>query len=199
VALADNGARRCCRSVRGVSPFLSPHRVKASGQFVPADGWVGDSPSHWLLTDGGVYDNLGLQTLDRFGTVLVSDGGFSLKRQADPSAMWSRQVRRIVTIMDQQVRSLRRRKIVGELESGARQGAYWGINTDIDNYPVADPIRTNRKVDPAEVPTRLKKLSKEAIEAVVESGYTLCDSALRSHAPELMGPNRNQSPKGLDV
>src|SRR5207249_9653905 len=39
---------------------------------------VDDPPSRLWLTDGGVYDNLGMQTVQSFHTVLASDGGAPL-------------------------------------------------------------------------------------------------------------------------
>ena len=41
-----------------------------------------------ILSDGGVYDNLGLETAwKRYQTVLVSDGGGQFEPEEDPRAI----------------------------------------------------------------------------------------------------------------
>jgi len=44
-----------------------------------------------VLTDGGVYDNMRIETAwKRCRTILVSDGGGKLQPEADPHADWAR-------------------------------------------------------------------------------------------------------------
>jgi hypothetical protein len=59
-------------------------------------------------TDGGVYDNLGLETAwKRYDTILVSNGGGTLPADAEPKRDWVRHAIRITEIIDSQVVSLR--------------------------------------------------------------------------------------------
>jgi NTE family protein len=96
-----------------------------------------------VLTDGGVYDNMGLETVwKRYRTVLVSDAGGKMRPEAEPEGDWAQHALRILDLIDNQVRSLRKRQVIGAYEDGSRQGAYWGIRTDI--------ARAGRGADPAE-------------------------------------------------
>ena len=45
-----------------------------------------------VLTDGGVYDNMGLETVwKRYQTVLVSDAGAKIEPEEAPHEDWARQ------------------------------------------------------------------------------------------------------------
>ena len=49
-----------------------------------------------MLTDGGVYDNLGLETAwKRSDTMLVSDGGGKMEAEEEPKRDWARHAMRI--------------------------------------------------------------------------------------------------------
>ena len=70
-------------------PFLSPHTLAPSGRFDDRTAGEHDDPSFtgelWL-SDGGVYDNLGLETAwKRYRMLLVSDGGDASNRWSPPS------------------------------------------------------------------------------------------------------------------
>src|SRR5439155_13312349 len=116
-------------------PFLSPVVLEFSNNdFVPGTGLDLQRPPYTttvLLTDGGVFDNLGLETAwKQFRTVLVSDGGGLAPDEATPHLDWARHAFRILEIIDNQVRSLRKRQTIDAFLSG-RPGTYWGIRTDI--------------------------------------------------------------------
>jgi NTE family protein len=75
------------------------------------------------LTDGGVYDNLGLETAwKECGTILISDGGGRAVPQLRPHRDWVRHTCRAFEIIDDQVRSLRTREIIAAFERGERGG-----------------------------------------------------------------------------
>ena len=119
-----------------------------------------------VLTDGGVYDNLGLETVwKRYHTVLVSDGGGKLQAEEEPKSDWARHAYRVLNLIDNQVRALRKRQVIDSFEAGAtrRKGAYWGIRTDIADYASADalPCPLERTMALAETPTRLKRLDDD--------------------------------------
>ena len=140
--------------------------------------------SHVLLTDGGVYDNLGLETAwKRHRTVLVSDGGGKLEAEESPKADWARHSYRVLNLVDNQVRALRKRQVVDSFKSGARSGAYWGIRTNIADYGLADalPCPVDRTMDLAATPTRLKALDDKRQEQLINWGYAVCDAAIRRH------------------
>ena len=138
-----------------------------------------------VLSDGGVYDNFGLETAwKRYKTVLVSDGGGKMQPDPEPAGDWAQHSKRILDIIDNQVRSLRKRQVIGSFKAGDRNGAYWGIRTDIADYQLADsltaPLQDTLRL--ADTPTRLKRLPKERQQQLINWGYAVCDAALRKHA-----------------
>ena len=135
-----------------------------------------------VLTDGGVYDNLGLETAwKRYKTVLVSDGGGRLQAEAEPKGDWARHALRVGELIDNQVRSLRKRQVVGSFAAGERAGAYWGIRSHVADYFLADPLPCppDQTLNLANTKTRLKRLEPVVQERLINWGYAICDTALR--------------------
>jgi NTE family protein len=172
-------------------PVLSPVEMRLDpASFTPGSGLdLQHAPftSKVILSDGGVYDNLGLETVwKRCRTVLVSDGGGKLQAEEEPKSDWARHAYRVLNLVDNQVRSLRKRQLIDSFEAGKndsirREGAYWGIRTDIAEYQLPDamPCPLERTTELAETPTRLKRLDDERQERVINWGYAVCDAALR--------------------
>jgi NTE family protein len=145
-----------------------------------------------FLTDGGVYDNLGLETAwKKYITILVSDGGGHLQPEAEPKSDWARHSFRILNLIDSQVRALRKRQVISSYRAGTRDGAYWGIRTDVADYQLSDALdcSLDRTMALAETPTRLKRLAEDLQERLINWGYAVCDAAIRKHVkPELAKP-----------
>jgi len=81
--------------------------------------------SNVVLTDGGVYDNLGLETAWKsYDTILVSDGGSAVDDETDPERDWARHSYRILNLIDNQVRSLRKLQVIDSYKQSVRKGAY---------------------------------------------------------------------------
>jgi NTE family protein len=137
------------------------------------------------LADGGVYDNMGLESLvDNADIVLVSDAGSQFALETDPHDDYVRQLARVRDILIDQTRALRKRWLISEFEAGRKQGAYWGIGTSIGSYEdpaarVRDSVTTDSL---ASVPTRLAAFEPETRGRLVNWGYALCDVALRRRA-----------------
>jgi NTE family protein len=168
-------------------PFLSPaHLAGGAFKFDPPT----DEPLQYppfttdiYLSDGGVYDNLGLETIwKRYTTLLVSDAGQKLAPDAAPDKDWARHAKRILDVVDNQVRSLRKRQLIDAFVEGLRKGAYWGIRTDIEDYGVPClPCPAPRTLALAAVPTRLSDMDDTTQERLINWGYAVCDAALRAH------------------
>lgn len=145
-----------------------------------------------ILSDGGVYDNLGLETAwKRYQTILVSDAGGQMQAEEEPKSDWARHSYRVLSIIDNQVRALRKRQVIDSFKSKTRSGAYWGIRTDIADYalPGALPCPHPRTLALAETPTRLKRLDSDLQERLINWGYAVCDAALRKHVdPAIKAP-----------
>ena len=137
-----------------------------------------------ILSDGGVYDNLGLETVfKRCETVLVSDAGGKMQAEEEPKEDWARHSIRVLDVIDNQVRSLRKRQLIASFLNNTKKGTYWGIRTDITEYNVADalPCPLPRTTELASLATRLKRLDNTMQERLMNWGYAVCDAALRSH------------------
>jgi len=169
-------------------PFLSPAQLELDpSNFDP------DTPavlkedayrSNVVLTDGGVYDNLGLETAWKsYDTILVSDGGGAVDDETDPERDWARHSYRILNLIDNQVRSLRKRQVIDSYKQSARKGAYWGIRTSIADYGLPDAMNCpfDKTMELAAVATRLKALDATLQERIINWGYAVCDAALRKH------------------
>jgi NTE family protein len=97
----------------------------------------------------------------------------------------------VLDIIDNQVRSLRRRQLIDSYTAGERKGAYWGIRTNIADYQLADPLPCPhaQTLKLAAVPTRLKRLPARLQEQLINWGYAVCDAGLRKHVdPRLARP-----------
>jgi NTE family protein len=169
-------------------PFLSPLTLKLEqAAYVPGTGTDLEQPDYMtrpVLSDGGVYDNLGLETAwKRYQTVLVSDGGGHFTAKAHVWANWPLQAVRVLGVIDGQVRALRKRQVVGGLKAGLRDGAYWSVWSEVADFDLADaincPDEATKKL--ARVPTRLGKLDQLLQQRLVNWGYAICDTAMRKH------------------
>jgi NTE family protein len=140
------------------------------------------------LTDGGNYDNLGLEPVWKgHAVVLVSDGGGTFDVESDKNLIW--RIQRYTAIIDNQARALRKRWLISNFVLGEMQGAYWGIGSSPDRYGPKAPQGYSKKLAQevlAEVRTDLDAFS-EAEAAVLENhGYLLADAAVQAHLPALL-------------
>lgn len=141
-----------------------------------------------VLADGGIYDNMGLETVwKQFKTVYVSDAGAKMRAEAEPKRDWARHAYRVLDLVDNQVRSLRKRQVIAEFQAGTdgRRGAYWSIGTSQESYAGRSPALhcpPERTAELAAVPTRLKRMDDGLQERLVNWGYAACDAAIRTHA-----------------
>jgi NTE family protein len=184
-------------------PILSPATLTLKQAVQPTPGATLHYPPYTTevtLSDGGVYDNLGLEpAFKSYQTVLVSDGGQKISPDPSPAHDWARHSIRILGIIDNQVRSLRKRILIDAYNSGERTGGYWGIATHYPDFQLAqDPLGASGRDSSylAAIPTRLQKMDDDQQERLINWGYAVCDAALRKHWNGLYGININ-SPLGF--
>ena len=168
-------------------PPLSPFRLD-----LPREGWdldgaeLGDEYRRTaVLCDGGVYDNLGLETVWKaYCTVLASDAGGHLSDEPSPSRNMLLQMPRVGNVVDGQVRALRRAQVVGSIKDRARAGAYWSIRHP--SAPADGALEVGAKQAEAlgAVRTRLTKLDATTQQRLVNWGYASCDAAVRCYWEE---------------
>lgn len=172
-------------------PFLSPYTLNVRPEDFEPDKKKVDPKlkSNISLTDGGVYDNLGLETVWKsYRNVLTSDAGAAVEEQPDPPSNWFSHSKRVIGINYNQVASLRKRQLIGSYKLPAtdparRRGAYWGIRTNIANYHLENALDApeERTLRLARLGTQLRPFSKADEERLINWGYAVCDAALRKH------------------
>jgi len=177
-------------------PVLSPVVIKKPGTFqaVPGADLAGNPAftTTLYLTDGGVYDNLGLETIwNRCATVLVSDAGAPFSFDDTVHTDLVRQTMRALDIATDQSRGLRKRALVDDFRRKQRAGAYWGIDTAIGDYKPGTALvcKPELVVPLARIRTRLNKFSEREQGELINWGYALTDAALHAYAPQLLGQN----------
>jgi NTE family protein len=179
-------------------PVLSPVRLDLKPfTFEPGSGidlQTAPYTSEAVLTDGGVYDNLGLETaFKNYKTVLVSDGGGHMAATPDPHTDWPRHALRVNDLIDNQVRDLRQRQLIDAFVRGERTGTYWATRSNLPkNYPAPNvlpcPFPATQHL--AAVPTRLAALESDVQQQLINWGYAICDAAMRLHVTPTAAPPR---------
>ncbi|CCG03628.1 putative patatin [Blastococcus saxobsidens DD2] len=176
-------------------PVLSPCTVDLGHEeWVTDDGNDLAHPSfrgEVRLSDGGVYDNLGLETAwKRCARVLISDAGGRMAADDDPPDNWAGHMHRVLDVIDNQVRSLRKRQAIAAFAAGRRTGMYVGIRSQVGDYPVAEALQAAPSVTArlAAIPTRLDRLDDDAQERLINWGYVICDTGLRSFVDRHLEP-----------
>ena len=169
-------------------PVLSPLKMELDATlYEPPSGQASEDLHHGsfmtdvVLTDGGVYDNLGLETAWKaYQTILVSDGGGKLQADEEPKTDWAQHSLRVNGIIDNQVRSLRKRLLMKSFEK-LRKGTYWGVRSDMAKYLVDGglPCPEEKTLILANTKTRLKRIDALTQERLINWGYAICDAAMR--------------------
>ncbi len=169
-------------------PLLSPYRLDTSHFNWRKDGSgtlhnASDYRRELSLTDGGVYDNLGLESVwSRCRTVLVSDGGGRLRTSPGAAGDWARHLIRTTQVLDHQVRSLRIRQVQAAFSGEEKTGTHMGIqmepsaNEKPSGHLAVDDMQARRI---ASIPTRLKRLGAADQEQLINWGYAVADIKMR--------------------
>lgn len=171
-------------------PILAPATFQfAEADYTPNSGGAGlnnlQKPpftTEPTLADGGVYDNLGLETAyKRYKTLLVSNSGAPFEFQPSVSHDWVRIGQRVISLIDNQVGALRKRLLVDALKRGERLGAFWTIEQPITIHQCADalPCDPSRTLELAHLPTDLAAKDIGLQQRLINWGYSLTDAAVR--------------------
>jgi NTE family protein len=196
IGLVKNPMLPLARAIAASSafpPFLSPVVLDDPGHFEPVDGAdLAGKPEYTrqlYLSDGGVYDNLGLETVwNRCRTVLVGDAGAPFSVGATADFDWVRQTLRALDVATDQSRGLRKRALLDDFRREEREGAYWGIDTPLRDYGLADALKCCDEAVAAMASkrTRLNRFEDVEQEQLINWGYAVCDAAVRRYAPALI-------------
>jgi NTE family protein len=171
-------------------PFAFPPLVRAVDvdAFTGGDGKAmagGFRPGPRVaLTDGGVYDNMGLEPAWKtHATVLVSDGGTPFEIQARTRTWLVPRLQRSFQVVANQALAVRKRWLISAYLRGVYGGAYWGLGTDRDEYQQAGGGRpagySGRVLDRLRVVrTDLDRFSPVEQSVLMNHGWALAGAAL---------------------
>lgn len=167
-------------------------RIDRWGDHRPASPKRADLPTGTkrlaILTDGGVYDNLGVEPVwNKFKTMLVSDAGRPFQSVPTSRQSLIPRLSRAFEISAEQVGGVRRRWLVDEFVGKRRSGALWMINTRLQDFPITDARgygESVRSFFPG-VRTDLNAFTEGEIACLENHGYSIADAALRGWAPQL--------------
>jgi NTE family protein len=164
-------------------PLFSPFAMDQPPQRYQRGSYTGSDRFQLLgrmsLTDGGVYDNLGMEPVwKRHAIVLVSDGGgrFGFRWYSTPLS----QVFQYSNIMQNQVGALRVRWFQSNLRSKVFQGAYWGLLSPGTSGRTPGPCYSRtlavQRIGP--IRTDMDVFSEAEIKVLENHGYLQADAAL---------------------
>jgi len=181
-------------------PFAFPPLVRT----LDLDAFVGGDPRavavgfrpgpRIALTDGGVYDNMGLEPAWKtHQVVLVSDGGTPFEIQARTRTWLVPRLQRSFQVVVNQALAVRKRWLVAAYLRGVYRGAYWGLGTDRDEYqpPGAGrpPGYSGRVLDRLRrVRTDLDCFSPGEQSVLMNHGWALAGAALGRWGADLTRP-----------
>jgi NTE family protein len=161
--------------LRGGTIPLSPQRDKCIREIT--------------FSDGGVYDNLGLEPIWKdHEIVLSSDGGALFPVGGDNGFAW--EIGRFISIPENQALALRKRWLISNFAANQMKGTYWGIGSTAYDYGIQQGYTNDiAKHFIAAIRTDLDSFSDAEASVLENHGYWLADAAIRKHVPELLPTN----------
>ncbi|MFK7886715.1 MAG: patatin-like phospholipase family protein [Gammaproteobacteria bacterium] len=173
--------------------FPLSHAVAASSAFPPVfpplridqDQFDGDV-DFVTLTDGGVYDNLGVNPVFRkrnaLDFVIVSDAGKPFAIDETPTEKGTIVLKEAIGILMEQVRGLQFQRLALSHQAGQGPKPLWfSINS------VEGEQQTGDATFASNVGTNLKKLSDDEMMVLGRHGGALVEHRMREYAPEMLG------------
>lgn len=139
------------------------------------------------LSDGGVYDNLGLEPIWKdHKTLIVSDGGALFDFDADKNLIGH--IKRYIAIPENQALAVRKRWLISNFISGEMEGTYWGVGSQTSNYGAAAPAGYSQQMVTkiAAIRTDLDKFSEAEISILENHGYLLAEAAAHQHLTQMI-------------
>lgn len=145
----------------------------------------GAAVGYVTLTDGGVYDNMGigptLRPKNRLDYLIVSDGGSPLDWKVRPTEDSVLVLYSAIMITMQQIRALELARLESIKEAGKRPTPLWfSIDSEVGARIEGDGIRAGN------VGTNLMKLDAPTMDLLTRHGGALVERRLHDYAPELV-------------
>jgi NTE family protein len=142
-----------------------------------------------LLSDGGVYDNLGLEPVWKsHELVICSDGGEPFSIAADTKTWMVPRLWRSYQIVGNQALAVRKRWLIasfyndqGAVPKNMYRGTYWGIGGEIEEYPKHQPGYGGLVLERLrQVRTDLDAFNEGEQLVLMNHGWLLADAGIRS-------------------
>lgn len=181
----------------GVVPahgFRLSRAVAASSAFPPVfpplkvehEDYPAAGVEYVCLTDGGVYDNLGVNPLLRkrnaLDYVLVSDAGKPFEVEERPTESGAAVLTESIGILMEQVRGLQFKRLeLGAHAEGGPKPVWFSIDSEIGQAQPGDAAFASA------IRTHLKKLSAPEMEVLGRHAGALLMHRLQTYTPELLG------------
>jgi NTE family protein len=138
------------------------------------------------LTDGGVYDNLGMNPLlrverNKLDYAFVSDAGKPFAIDERPTDKGTVVLAEMIGIMMEQVRGLQFKHLwLAHTAENGPKPLWFSIDSKIGEAQSGDSIFASA------IGTNLKKLNNAEMEVLIRHGGALIDHRIREYAPELI-------------
>ncbi len=181
-------------------PVFQPMPIATSlgewGGAYPEDAIVwARAMSDLRLSDGGVYDNMGIEPVwsadatdpGQYEFVLVSDAGGLFP--ALPDQGMPRRIKRYQGVQENQARGLRRRWLVERYKAKTGKGAYWTIGHARSDFLPDDLrgyTRDFARGTIARIRTDLDRFSEAETAVLMNHGYLVVDAAMHRYCPQLV-------------
>jgi len=180
----------------GVVPAEQFHlskAVAASSAFPPVfpplrleqDVYPSDEVEYITLTDGGVYDNLGVNPLFRgrnhLDYAIISDAGKPFANDFQPTESGTIVLKESIDILMEQVRGLQFKRLeLGHLSESGPKPVWFSIDS-LEGQAQAGDAEFASAID-----TNLKKLKKAEIDVLTRHSGALLQARLQKYTPELL-------------
>jgi NTE family protein len=183
----DLGVADAVAASSAFPPVLSPVVFDLDGRtFETVDGARYNPPARLSLTDGGVYDNLGIEAVWKNAhTVYVSDAGKAFGYAEKGPFLLSTQAMQVTNIMQDQIGSLRFRQINHAFSPACPKDermAGFMVSSDflVEPPPQSPAFDRARALELAATGTRLTRLATGHARALVNWGYIATDHRVRA-------------------
>lgn len=179
VAPADNfPIAKAVAASSAFPPVFPPLRLE------PADYPPADSVGYVTLTDGGIYDNMGINPLLRernaLDYLIVSDGGKPFEIKIDPTTAGTIVLKEGLDIMMEQIRGLQFDRIEHRAKAKVGPVPLW---FSIDS--VLGQVHDGDATFASAIKTNLKALKADEVEVLVRHASGLLTHRIHEYAPEL--------------
>jgi NTE family protein len=138
------------------------------------------------LTDGGVYDNLGVNPLMRkrnaLDYLIVSDAGKPFAIDERPTESGAAVLVEAIDILMEQVRGLQFKRLELNAASGGAKPIWFSIDSELGQARDGDAAFASA------IGTNLKKLGRAELDVLARHAGALLRHRLQTYSPELLAP-----------